>query len=294
MLPDDALLEIFVSFLDNTANVDLWHTLMYVCRRWRNVVLASPRYLDLQLRCTEKTPVREMLHLWPALPIVISGSGNLLKGTDNIIAALQHHDRICQIVLRGISISLLEKFAAANVMDVRPFPALTSLMLWSDGESAQVVPGSFPVGSAPRLRALWLDFTPFLGLRRLLLSANNHLVILHLWDIPHSGYISPQVMATCLASMTSLESFALGFDPTRSRPNQQSRRLPLPTPATLPALVVLEFMRVSEYLEDLLARVDCPALHSVQITLFLQLILSISQLPRLIGRTEKLKREVSM
>ena len=286
-LPDDALLEIFFHCLDNTVNVDRWHTLVHVCRRWRAIVFASPRRLDLQICCTDKTPVREMPNIWPTLPIVISGRGDLVEDVDNIIAALGHHDRICKITLRGVSNLLLEGFSAAPQ---EPLPALTSLMLWSNGKSTQVIPDSFLGGSAPRLQTLWLDFIPFPGLPKLLSSA-NHLVLLHLWDIPDSGYISPQVMVTCLATMTGLESFTLGFHSPRSRPHQQSRPLPpLSTPIILPVLAVLKFKGVSEYLEDLLAWINVPILYSVQITFFNQLIFSTPQLSRLIHHTEELTK----
>jgi hypothetical protein len=257
-LPDDALLEIFSHCLDNTVNLDWWHPLVHVCRRWRAIVFASPRRLDLQIRCTEKTPVREMLSIWPTLPIVILGRGDFVEDVDNIIAALEYHDRICRITLRGISNVLLKGFSAALR---EPLPALTSLMLWSNSESTQVVPDSFLGGPTARLQTLGLDFIPFPGLPKLLLSTNH--LILHLWNIPDSGYISPQVMATCLAAMTGLASFTLGFHSPRSRPNQQGRTLPTPTPTILPSLVVLKFKGVSEYLEDLLALINVPILDSV-------------------------------
>lgn len=117
-------------------------------------------------------------------------------------------------------------------------------MLWSNSESTQVVPDSFLGGSTARLQTLGLGFIPFPGLPKLLLPA-NHLVLLHLWNIPDSGYISPEVVVTRLAAITGLEFFTLGFHSPRSRPNHQSRPLPLPTPIILPALrlVVLEVQR---------------------------------------------------
>jgi hypothetical protein len=56
-------------------NVNEWHTLVHVCRRWRDLVFASPRRLNLRLLCRKDTPVREMLDIWPALPIVIQDIG---------------------------------------------------------------------------------------------------------------------------------------------------------------------------------------------------------------------------
>jgi hypothetical protein len=41
------------------------------------------------------------------------------------------------------------------------------------------------------------------------LGLTSPLVLLHLWNFPDSGYISPQGMITCLAAMTRIESFTL-------------------------------------------------------------------------------------
>jgi hypothetical protein len=83
----------------------------------------------------------------------------------------------------------------------RRFPALTSLVLGFYGnETEPVVPASFLGGSAPRLQELWLRRAPFPGLPKLLLTATQ-LVDLNLESIPHSGYISPEAMATGLSTV---------------------------------------------------------------------------------------------
>ena len=53
--------------------VEGWQLLVHVCRRWRNVVFGSPRRLNLQLRCTHETPVKDKLDVWPSLPLIIKG-----------------------------------------------------------------------------------------------------------------------------------------------------------------------------------------------------------------------------
>ena len=171
MLPDVALLEIFDFYVDEE-RIEAWHTLVHVCRKWRNVVFGSPRRLNLRLYCTARTPVRETLDVWPLLPIVIWVYGHETWGVDNIIAALEHNDRICELDLFDIPSSQLEKVLAAMQ---QPFPALTRLRLQSRDETAPVVPASFLGGSAPRLQTLILDRIPFPGLPKLLLSA-THLV----------------------------------------------------------------------------------------------------------------------
>jgi hypothetical protein len=55
----------------------------------------------------------------------------------------------------------------------------------------------------------------------------------------------------------------------------------------LPALTYLEFIGVTEYLEDLVARIDVPLLWRIDITFFNQLVFDILEFPNLIYRTEK-------
>jgi hypothetical protein len=72
-------------------------------------------------------------------------------GTDNIIAALKHNDRIHEINLGHVPNELLEEFAA---LAPEPFPVLTSLRLTSHRESPPVLPESFLGASVPSLRSL--------------------------------------------------------------------------------------------------------------------------------------------
>ncbi|KAI0300369.1 hypothetical protein BC826DRAFT_674582 [Russula brevipes] len=73
MLPDDALLEIFSFYREETMyNVDftwMWEILVHVCSRWRNIIFASPRRLDLRLLCSNRTPVKTSLDMWPPCPL---------------------------------------------------------------------------------------------------------------------------------------------------------------------------------------------------------------------------------
>jgi hypothetical protein len=284
VLPDVALLEIFDFFMDQFMT-EAWHTLVHVCRKWRNIVFESPRHLNLQLFCKTKTPVRETLDVWPLLPIVVWSSDHEKWGVDNVIAALEHNDRICELRLLDIPSSQLEEVLATMQ---QPFPALTRLQLWPRDKTVPVIPDSILGGSAPRLRTLFLDSIPFPGLPKLLLSA-THLVHLDLRRIPHSGYISPETMAICLSVLIRLENLFIGFESPRSRPDRKTPRLPLPTRALLPVLTDLWLNGVGEYLEDLVARINAPLLDNLDITFFHQLIFDTPQLRQFITRTPKLK-----
>lgn len=283
IFPDLALLGIFESYVDEARQG--WCTLAHVCRKWRNVVLGSPLRLDLRLYCTARTPVREMLDIWPPLPIVIGANGHEKWGVDNILAALEHNDRICTIDLWHIPRSLLEKVLEA-MRD--PFPALTFLQLYPGNETAPVVSASFLGGSAPHLKTLKLNGIPFPALPKLLLSA-THLVDLDLWRIPYSGYISPEAMVTCLSMLTRLKSLFIGFESPRYPPHLNSRCPPPPTRTVLPVLTKLWFKGVGDYLEDLVARINAPLLNNLRIIFFLQLVFDTPELTQFIGRTPKLK-----
>jgi hypothetical protein len=278
-LPDVALLRIFDFYMDEE-HIEAWRTLVHVCREWRTVVFGSPRRLNLRLRCTDRTPVRETLGVWPLLPIAIRGHGRAY----NIIAAVEHNDRICQLGLFG------RKWEKVSTAIQRPFPALTCLELRLEDETAPAVPvdpASFLGGSAPCLQKLSFNCIPFPGLPTLLLSA-THLVDLNLRRIPDSGYISPVAMVTSLSVLTRLESFEMGFKSPRYLPDWKSRRPPQ-TRTLLPVLTLLRFFGASEYLEDFVARIDAPLLDKLHITFFHQLTFNTAQLTQFISRTPKFK-----
>ena len=292
-LPDDALLEMFSFYLikDPIEN-EKWYTLVHVCRRWRRIIFASPLRLDLRIDCTAGTRVNEMLHIWPFLPIQIRDNRRTRygEGADHIIVALEQNDRVCEIILDGLPVSLLERIAA--VMQ-EPFPALTDLRLYAaTPQTVPVFPETFLGGFAPpRLQSLFLDGFAFPGVWKLLLSA-HHLVVLSLWNIPHSGYISPEAMVTALSATPNLQSFEIAFQSSLSRPDQASRQPPPLTRIILPALTTLSFIGVSEYVEDLVCQIDVPLLNNLNIWLFNQLIFDTPLLHDFFARTEMFKAHV--
>jgi hypothetical protein len=236
-----------------------WDRLAQVCQRWRQIVLTSPQHLQIQLLCAPGTPVRTHLSCWPAFPIIVNyGSENLAPSDeDNVLAALEHPDRVYTLDLT-LKASQLAKLVA--VMQ-EPHPILQCLGL-TFGRDAPVLPGGFLGGSAPCLQKLELDAVPFPTLPSLLASAKD-LRELHLYNIPKSGYISPEALVAGLAASTSLWSFYIGFKSKNSRPTQNSLR-PV-TRVVLPAIATIEFEGVSDYLEDLVARIDCPKLQWIKI-----------------------------
>ena len=295
VLPEEVFLEVFDFYMhqalcDSFEGIEAWHTLVHVCRQWRNIVFGSPLRLNLQLLCTAGTPVRERLDVWPALPIRVRDEG-ATSDLDNIIAALEHNDRICEIVLYEAPNSLLERVSAALMQE--PFPALTQLDLVAHYATTPAAPPEpFRGGSAPRLRKFFLENIPIPDLPKLLLSA-THLVDLYfnLWDIPHPGYVSPEAAVTCISTLTSLENLHIDFRLPQSAPDLETQRTRTRTPtrSVLLSLTTFGFSGFSEYLEDFVARIDAPRLNHLNISILKQIVFDTSHLSDFINRTPRLK-----
>ena len=238
-----------------------WLILVHVCRRWRKIIFESPHRLNLRILCTNGSPVRTNLGIWPAFPIDLELRSPIsLKPEDeeNAIAALERRDRVNTVDLCALG-SLLGKMAA--VMQ-EPFLVLTRLCMYSKDQNTPVLTAAFLGGSAPHLQEITLYRIPFPALPTLLLSTSD-LVTLNLFDIPTPGYISPERMVACLATLPRLDMLAIRFQPLSPRPDRI--RPPPIARLVLPALTFLEFRGAFGYLEDLVAQIDCPHLEQVSI-----------------------------
>ena len=287
-LPDDALLYVFDFYL--SFQTEAWHTLVHVCRRWRNLVFGSPRRLNLRILCTNETPVREKLDVWPSLPILIVGNFSPIADLDNIKAALEHHDRVCHIHFFfnrcgfGDLVGLLEE----------PFPILTNLFLKSY-RSARLFdqidpnPSKF-LGGSSHLRSLTLSEIRFPESQKILLCTPN-LVTLRLHQI---DYYLPNDVVTVVSALTRLEQLQVYF--RQYHPEWENRRLPLPTRTVLPSLTLLNVTGVIEDVEDFMARIDAPLLDHLYIRFSCssdrdivdtrQLLWFISRIPKLQAPSE--------
>ena len=292
-LPDNVLLETFEFYLgkdhadeiDNEHNYDGWHTLVQVCPRWRCIVFASPRRLDVKLYCTRRRSVTpEMLDIWPTLPIVVVARDIKCKeDVTNVVAALRQHNRVCKVYYHHgqFQESLLKEFAAID----GPFPALTSLNLLSFARNVPVLPDSFLGGSAPRLQSLHLVGIPYPSIGNLLLSTTN-LVRLSICRVPHSGYVAPETIVPCLSMLPRLESLILGFRYPRFRAHRASRYPPPLTRIAFLNLTYLGFDGDIEYLEDILSQIETPKLNQCHFWFLNQLVFDTPLLGHFISRTE--------
>ena len=293
-IPDNVLLETFEFYLgkDDPDEIDYdhiydgWQTLVHVCRRWRCIVFASPRRLDLKLYCTVRRSVNaKTLDIWPTLPIVIFARDMQSKedATNIIAAALRHHNRVCKIFYYNEQFqdSLLKEFAAID----EPFPALTSLELISFGQDVPILPASFLGGSAPQLRSLALEGIPYPSVGNLLSSTTN-LTQLSISRIPHSGYISPNTIVPLLSTLSRIESLTLGFQHLRSEAHRARRHPPPLTRVVFPNLTFIYFHGDIEYLEDILSQIETPVLNQSELYFFNQLVFDTPLFGNFVRRTE--------
>ncbi|KAH8986382.1 hypothetical protein EDB92DRAFT_1949290 [Lactarius akahatsu] len=303
VLPDNVFLDIFDFCLRDSTAPELeviqptkkWQVLVHVCQRWRRIIFASPRRLDLHLSCSYGTRVRRNLGSWPAtLPLTIDYTDTLSSLTprdeDSIIFALKRTSRVHRIDIHAPG--LLSR-KVADVMR-RSFPVLTHLYLaWDlDDESrgvSSVIPSRFLGGSAPHLQHFRLRNVSFPDLPTFLLSARN-LITLKVENICTNGYISPEAMVGGLAVLTRLISLSITFDEDlEEEPPSPSDHPDPPMRITLPALTAFHYRGDSEYLEDFLAQIDTPRVHDFRIEYLAHEEIQATQLSRFIDRTENLK-----
>ena len=226
--------------------------------------------------------MRKLLNIWPPFPISVRHDARDSDGeTENTIAALKLRDRVSEI---SISIdsqrrSVFERLTA-EMLD--SFPVLASLSLGYGGDNtpAPVLPASLLGGFAPSLQTIVLCGIAFPTLPTLLLSTAQ-LTSLQLWKTPNAGYIPPEAMATCLAELPNLEDLRIGFPSHHENPSPS-----FPTRFRLPSLTSFHFEGASEYLENLLARINAPILQTLSIT-FRDIILHIPQLYHFLSCAER-------
>ena len=257
--------------------------MVHVCRRWRHVILASPLHLDLTVVCTSKTPTRESLDIWPSFPIAIHFSPCDFPGdVENVVAALEQPDRVTDIRFDSLTRSDLMRY---SVMMKRQFSELKYLSLgWVKmmGDDEVVLPDGFLGGSAPSLQTLRLERLAFPGLPNLLSSASQ-LVTLQLFSVPSIGYIPPEEMTACLVALPNLQQLGIEFQPRFLHEFSQ----PLSKHAVLPSLASFHFKGDSNYLEDLLTRIDAPMLRAFSAT-FCNDIILLQQLLRFVSSVGRL------
>jgi hypothetical protein len=259
---DNVLLNIFHRFLD--VSPQHWHRLVHICRKWRRIVFASQRALNLRLLCTYGAPVLKMLECWPTLPIVVQFAESPALGQptpqdeDCIMAALKQSARVSSINLTVTS-SLL-----AMLYELEwPFSELEELVLVSR-DGVQLALSRTIIHWGSRLRRLHLTritFPP--GFFRLHYFSRN-LVDLQLHEILDPLHFLPDDLADVLSRMPQLRSLSLHF---LSTANYRAFRMAR-VRAILPVLTRLDFRGITGYFECLVGGIDAPFLGNIEVTFF--------------------------
>ncbi len=254
-----------------------WQSLVQVCKRWQEIIYASPRYLDLFLYFSNQDAdaIAETLDLWPELPLFLGYSFPdeyyEYEGYDTLYNALAYRDRIHHVVLflrpgdaNRIAESMMdEQFPHLTHLDLLGAPPPLSL-----DDVPYISLDRFLGGSAPSLQHLCVADFEYRGLPSLLLSAPN-LLYLEIKDIRPPCYMSPEVMVRALAGLTRLRElcieFSTWFPIIRDVAERQSPHSASPIHVIFPVLTKFQFRGNSKYLEDFVALVDAPQLEDLSV-----------------------------
>ena len=167
-----------------------------------------------------------------------------------------------------------------------PFPGVdrsTALIIWEKHQPFPIRPW-VDLPSVCELSTCLAFYFPDCRNYFCLLLVLSQLII---YQIPHSGYISPEAMVELLSALSSLEILSLEFQSPQSRPDRESRPLPPPKHSVLPVLHQFNSKGVTEYLEELLTRtrIGHNKLDEMDIAFFNQIDFDCSRLAQLISRT---------
>ena len=128
-----------------------WYKLAHVCRKWRDLVLASAPHMGLSIVCSYGTLVADILAHSPSLPLIIDYGDEhrevTLGDELGILCALRNHLQVRRIRL-CMPASSLQRLVAAIEGE---FPMLEYLYIkpLTDDNSGLSIPESF---KAPHLR----------------------------------------------------------------------------------------------------------------------------------------------
>jgi hypothetical protein len=207
------------------------------------------------------------LDLWPSLPISMCYTPpplQLSRDEDDIIATLEHFDRIFDITLT-ISDPLLAKSNAW----MKSFSILERLCLHAPHDHS-TLPSGFLGGSAVasrKLRYIVLERVVVPTLPQLL-SSSRGLIRLYLGKdvLTGEGYLSPAVLTAALSAAVRLELLHVDL-PSNILGEQGSTDsgLSLPELVVLPALIHFELLAEgsNEYLESLVSVIHAPLLDTI-------------------------------
>ena len=270
-LPGEVLLEIFDHYhqiFENSSqrvwnNKNGWFKLAHVCHKWRYIVLASNRRLQMLLFFVESTPTRAAAlesQSLSHLPIVIDYSRiDWNAGAQTrLISALRYPNRVHTIAING-SRKNFDKIC--NALDL-PFPTLVSFELHNVGGNVEpILRASSLMTSIKSLRHLRLANVELSSLFPLL-SVTRGLVLLNLTVDTLFCQTGGASLLTHLQRIPHLRQIRVSTQPLTS---SFSERPPITT-VSLAKLSSIHFVGHCTEIEWFVAGLITPSLRELRIS----------------------------
>ncbi|KAI0258334.1 hypothetical protein BC834DRAFT_911882 [Gloeopeniophorella convolvens] len=266
-LPDELLLEVFSAHLRQNSGPQptprQWFQTVpaHVCRRWRQLIIMSPRRLGLYVLCCAGAPISDLLdHSPPSIPLKLDYHDWTPATKGDILLTLGHLSRVRDISLSAEIIALRDLLSR---MDSRA-PQLEKLDLISSGTSQFLsIPHTFLDNDAPQIRVLHLtNVLP-------LLTLTSNIVV---FTFGVDGFKSKcrwfDDVLSSICAMSRLERLVLmlGAQPFSWIKSEQP---PAVTP--LLQLYYIDFSGATNHLEALSSRIDAPYLNDFHVDVILGL-----------------------
>ncbi|KAI0258972.1 hypothetical protein BC834DRAFT_1045592 [Gloeopeniophorella convolvens] len=297
-LPEDVLIEIFSCYrLLHMSHRTYWpwHMLTHVCRRWRQLVIASPNRLKLRLKVTRNSPVSVILAYSPPLPLALvyvtqpgdpetPDSPSWPSATvDEITLAFEHINRVRSICLCSTCEAL-----ESQLLPLMTWPALQlEILIIQSDIPVLLSSNSLLGGRAPVLREVM--FTNVI-LDSAIAPFPQAPCVTSFWfwleEADSVGSSLTRSLTEALCAMPSLESLFLTLPIDLLDPEELPARNIGRT--SFPALSSILYRGPSGHFDYLIQRIDVPQLVTLQIHLYGISLFAIPSLSRFISGAPKL------
>ncbi|KAI0258811.1 hypothetical protein BC834DRAFT_974765 [Gloeopeniophorella convolvens] len=288
-LPDELLLEIFEWYRkpwDRLEKRLQWHQVVpaHVCRRWRQLVVSSPKRLHLYIYC-KSGPISHFLEQSPNLPLKVDYRFNdrpswLPEVLDDVLLSLSSHlQRIAEMRLQSRP-HILHLFLS---MVNQRVPSLEALQVTSLSSQMRL-PDTLLNGNAPNLRKIYLA-----KIRPPIPFAPS---VTDLFFEPPGVADDPTWFAQlvgALRTMSQLRNLTLQLHSSAFAPLEGVEQ------TTLQQLSKFKFIGLGSHLEALLSRFGAPLLMEFKVYLSDSsvIISTLQSFPRFISESASLRCPVA-
>ncbi|KAI0258232.1 hypothetical protein BC834DRAFT_104131 [Gloeopeniophorella convolvens] len=275
-----------------------FRTSIHVCRIWRHLILKFWKHFNLEIYCTQGTPVVDLLTHFPPLPINLEFRARhetlMTKDEEGILRAMEQSHRLRSVWVQAPDRTMQRVFAVTN----EKFPLLEALYLAYTrpyGSNVNQPPAStmrlsqagtrasrgarkwirkkikrktfvFPsIHSAPRPDPLHPEKAVSL-VKPPTLPHLPALTKLLLSDIPSAVLLPPELLVQLLSAMPLLGSLHIGYRFPGLHRDTGTATIPRCT--SLPHLRRLWFKGACGYFDDLVSHIGVPSMEGLDVTFF--------------------------